>query len=526
MDIDNSSFTVEQDLLTSSPPASAAPTIRGFNDLFYGSTSPTRLESPVGRMLKKRRSFSPESARKPKHDVFELPSSPGFDNSPSQHKLNRISSGPLFPPLGKPALQSLCAVSSKHPRRPGFPEDPVQSAYPIMDSANDDSKDEDNIRPPAARRAFSAMFPPADTTSSDASISFDGPDMSSPAQAYTKRQQAKTLRRRDGTEDFRPLTGATGVTGPNGEQSPATKFLHGGVGMPGFGDNEAAGKILPCHRVREDGLMRIKAQTLNALLDGEFDSQIAEYRVVDCRFDYEYNGGHIPGAINVNTTSDVEELLLTDKKPVPCVSGDVAKKTVLVFHCEFSAQRAPTFAKHLRSKDRASNNHVYPRIHYPEVYVLEGGYCAYYKYSSQRCEPRGYVTMDDPNHANSRREDLDQFRKSKFGRTKSYAYGDGLGSKGSSQQGQLKRNTAPAAPGMFTTASTLARTRRNGSGSGSLATLPEAGNTTIPTDDEIDIGDSPCPPSNKGVMLSKAKKLSRVPFTRADTLDAGRMNYH
>lgn len=79
---------------------------------------------------------------------------------------------------------------------------------------------------------------------------------------------------------------------------------------------------------------------------------------------------------------------------------------------------------------------------------------------------------------------------------------------------------------MFTTASTLARTRRNGSGSGSLATLPEAGNTTIPTDDEIDIGDSPCPPSNKGVMLSKAKKLSRVPFTRADTLDAGRMNYH
>ena len=38
----------------------------------------------------------------------------------------------------------------------------------------------------------------------------EGPDMSSPAaQAYAKRQSMRTLRRRDGTEDFRPLTGAS-----------------------------------------------------------------------------------------------------------------------------------------------------------------------------------------------------------------------------------------------------------------------------------------------------------------------------
>jgi M-phase inducer tyrosine phosphatase len=69
-----------------------------------------------------------------------------------------------------------------------------------------------------------------------------------------------------------------------------------------------------------------------------------EFRVLDCRFDYEYNGGHILGAVNVRTTTAVEEMLLGPDavKPAPCVSGDSAKKTVLVFHCEFSAKRAPT----------------------------------------------------------------------------------------------------------------------------------------------------------------------------------------
>lgn len=169
------------------------------------------------------------------------------------------------------------------------------------------------------------------------------------------------------------------------------------------------------------------------------------------------------------------------------------------------------------------NNHVYPRIHYPEVYILEGGYCGYYKRSSSRCHPQGYVTMDDPSHALSRREDLDQFRKAKFGRTKSYAYGD-LGSKVSGltqqqqqqQQPQSKRNTAPSAPQLFAAAN-AARTRRNG-----LSTLTEIGNLTMTDDEETDIGDSPCPPPTKGIS-SKVKRLARGPITRAETFDAARM---
>jgi M-phase inducer tyrosine phosphatase len=37
-------------------------------------------------------------------------------------------------------------------------------------------------------------------------------------------------------------------------------------GLPGFGDSEADGKILPCHKVREDGLMRITSDTVRIFL--------------------------------------------------------------------------------------------------------------------------------------------------------------------------------------------------------------------------------------------------------------------
>ena len=48
--------------------------------------------------------------------------------------------------------------------------------------------------------------------------------------------------------------------------------------------------------------------------------------------------------MNINTPSGVEQLLLGPSltKPRPSVSGDSMKKTVLIFHCEFSAKRAPT----------------------------------------------------------------------------------------------------------------------------------------------------------------------------------------
>jgi M-phase inducer tyrosine phosphatase len=60
----------------------------------------------------------------------------------------------------------------------------------------------------------------------------------------------------------------------------------------------------------------------------------------------------------------------------------------------------------------------------------------------------------------------------------------------------------------------------------SLSTLVEDGNTTIDGDDtDTDLGDSPCPPPTKTVMLMKAKKLGARGMVRSETYGPSRMNY-
>ncbi|KAJ7285683.1 hypothetical protein C8J57DRAFT_1050758 [Mycena rebaudengoi] len=503
MDVDTSFEIVPS--FPPSVPHSAAPTVTAFDTLFYDTMSPSAPQPK-----KQRRSLSPGQVRMTQDDSS---SSSGLSPSPSHYKLERIATGPLFPTLEKPRIEGLGAPPNglKRPRRPAL-SNIANSAFPTFEGAEQTSFPERTV--PPTRRAFSALIPGqvlgaafAEQSSDESSFG----DMSSPAQAYAKRQQVKTIRRCDGTEDFRPLTGATALVL---NESPATKLM-GAPGLPGFGDNESHGKLLPCHRVTDDGLMRINPQTLDNLLDGHYSDK-ADYHVIDCRFDYEFSGGHIPGAVNMNTTSALEDFLLRTslKKPKPSVSGDPARKTILVFHCEFSLKRAPTFAKHLRAKDRALNNHVYPKIHYPELYILEGGYCQYFATSSSRCHPPAYVTMDDPNYVTSRDGGLDQLRKTKFGRHKSYTYGDGTSKVSSVSQQQAKRNTVPAAgPNSLFAAAVAARHRRGG-GNGSLSTLAEDGNVTADADDTDDdlVGDSPCPPPPpKGI-----KKAPRV-LVRAET---------
>ena len=84
---------------------------------------------------------------------------------------------------------------------------------------------------------------------------------------------------------------------------------------------------------------------LNRLQSGEFQDTVRQYLIIDCRFSYEYKGGHIREAINLSTTDDVERTLLeSGSPPEPSTSEakPVGGKTVLIFHCEFSAKRAPT----------------------------------------------------------------------------------------------------------------------------------------------------------------------------------------
>lgn len=260
MDVDPAPMADDEQLL-SSPPLSAAPTITGF-DMFHSSVSLAQLETPGAGagQPKKRRSLSPEAVIRVEQDDLSSPP----PSSPSQHKFERMGNGPLLSHFNKPGLQGLGVPSNanKRPRRPAFSavvhpaEGGAASAYPVMESEESLSQGLTPHKLGLSRRVVSAMLPPTGVDMSDES--FDGPDMSSPAQAYIKRHQTKTIRRRDGTEDFRPLTGASPVVNREVSESPSAKFM-----LAGFGDNESLGKILPCHRVREDGLMRIAPKTVS-----------------------------------------------------------------------------------------------------------------------------------------------------------------------------------------------------------------------------------------------------------------------
>ncbi|KAJ6262591.1 hypothetical protein Dda_3402 [Drechslerella dactyloides] len=184
-------------------------------------------------------------------------------------------------------------------------------------------------------------------------------------------------------------------------------------------------QMLPCFTTEKDTLKRITRDTMVDVLDGKYSENYDNMKIIDCRFEYEFNGGHIAGAVNINTLEDVDNVLLST------ASEDKleAKKTLLIFHCEYSAHRAPRIANHLRARDRHLNMHRYPELYYPEIYILEGGYSGFFANHRERCEPQEYVGMDDSRHKVLCERELGKFRRNtKFGRAQSYTFGASIGS--------------------------------------------------------------------------------------------------
>lgn len=95
---------------------------------------------------------------------------------------------------------------------------------------------------------------------------------------------------------------------------------------------------LPLTQSRHQDLKSITPATLAKLIRGDFNTNIASYKVIDCRYPYEYEGGHIEGAINIYTKDQCMELLTNFD-----LSGQESRKrsNILVFHCEFSSERGP-----------------------------------------------------------------------------------------------------------------------------------------------------------------------------------------
>lgn len=92
---------------------------------------------------------------------------------------------------------------------------------------------------------------------------------------------------------------------------------------------------LPHFRSEDETVPRINKDTMVDVLDGRYDSAYDRSVIIDCRFEYEYEGGHIAGAINFNNKEDLASNLFESSPTIK------PERTLLILHCEYSAHRAP-----------------------------------------------------------------------------------------------------------------------------------------------------------------------------------------
>uniref|UniRef100_A0A2K6LC78 M-phase inducer phosphatase n=1 Tax=Rhinopithecus bieti TaxID=61621 RepID=A0A2K6LC78_RHIBE len=139
---------------------------------------------------------------------------------------------------------------------------------------------------------------------------------------------------------------------------------------------------------KHQDLKYISPETMVALLTGKFSNIVDKFVIVDCRYPYEYEGGHIKTAVNLPLERDAESFLL--QSPITPCSLD--KRVILIFHCEFSSERGPRMCRFIRERDRAVND--YPSLYYPEMYILKGGYKEFFPQHPNFCEPQDYRPMN------------------------------------------------------------------------------------------------------------------------------------
>jgi len=150
---------------------------------------------------------------------------------------------------------------------------------------------------------------------------------------------------------------------------------------------------LPTCQSKHPDLKGITPETLTDLLEGKYNDVIGEFHIIDSRYPYEFEGGHIKDALNI---FEKQELVNRFLKNPP--KSDNEKRTVLIFHCEFSSKRGPSMSRFLRNKDRDAHQDNYPELYYPELYLLEGGYKEFYSNQPEYCEPKEYREMLDPEY--------------------------------------------------------------------------------------------------------------------------------
>lgn len=152
-----------------------------------------------------------------------------------------------------------------------------------------------------------------------------------------------------------------------------------------------------------DQFPRITAETLKRIVQEDiYKPHYSAYYIVDCRFEYEFKGGHVNNALNISSREDLEQEFVHNERSLP---------TLLIFHCEFSSYRGPMMASHLRNCDRMVNYDNYPDLLYPDILILEGGYKEFFDCYPSLCYPCKYVGMDSSENLLDRDHELERFRQ-------------------------------------------------------------------------------------------------------------------
>lgn len=172
------------------------------------------------------------------------------------------------------------------------------------------------------------------------------------------------------------------------------------------------------------GIPRIESSTLKQLLLGKFADQVHKYVIIDARFPFEYNGGHIKGAVNIENIRDVRTFLsaITNKRFTEESGAEPEESVIVIFHCEFSSHRGPKLCQMFRNWDRNLNMDRYPSTFFPDTYILEGGYKQFWTDYPGLCTPRAYIPMKHPDYMEELRVCMIKARKETNVRSRSWSH--------------------------------------------------------------------------------------------------------
>jgi M-phase inducer tyrosine phosphatase len=124
------------------------------------------------------------------------------------------------------------------------------------------------------------------------------------------------------------------------------------------------------------GYKRIRADTFCSLFDRH--PAFSKFVVVDCRTKGEYDGGHIKGAIRCHPFErDFDALYSRIYDP----------DALIIFHCEFSAYRAPAAIVRFHEQHGMAGRDP-ATLH---AFVLDGGYSQFWPSHKEYCDG-GYTS--------------------------------------------------------------------------------------------------------------------------------------